>query len=43
MKVHHGPFEWNIEKRYKHFHDLHKSLVEFVEQQTGRSISSLNK
>lgn len=44
IKVRHGTrFEWTIEKRYKHFHDLHKSLVDFVEKETGRSLSSLTK
>lgn len=44
ITIRHGPlFQWTIEKRYKHFHDLHKSLVNFVEKQTGRSMSSLNK
>lgn len=44
IKVRHGDrFQWTIEKRYKHFHDLHKSLVGFVEKETGRSLSSLTK
>ncbi|CAF3996900.1 unnamed protein product [Rotaria sordida] len=44
IKVRHGySFEWTIQKRYKHFHDLHKDLIHYVENQTGRSISSLNK
>ncbi|CAF0819823.1 unnamed protein product [Adineta steineri] len=44
ITVRHGPqYEWTIMKRYKHFHDLHKSLVRYVETETGRSMSSLNK
>ena len=44
ITIRHGPiYQWTIEKRYKHFHDLHKSLSDYVEQQTGRSVSSLNK
>jgi len=44
ITVRHGPsYEWIIKKRYKHFHDLHKSLVRYVETETGRSMSSLNK
>ncbi|UJR34309.1 hypothetical protein I4U23_021712 [Adineta vaga] len=44
ITIRHGPlFQWTIQKRYKHFHDLHKSLVRFVETETGRSMSSLNK
>ncbi len=44
ITIRHGPsYEWTIKKRYKHFHDLHKSLVHFVEQETERSIDSLNK
>ncbi|CAF4082566.1 unnamed protein product, partial [Rotaria sp. Silwood2] len=43
VTVRHGSaFEWTIHKRYKHFHDLHKALVHYVECATGRSISSLN-
>ncbi|CAF1532412.1 unnamed protein product, partial [Adineta ricciae] len=44
ITIRHGPkFEWTIQKRYKHFHDLHKSLVRYVETETGHSMSSLNK
>lgn len=39
----HGPFQWSIFKRYRHFHDLHKALVQFVEAETKRSISDLDK
>ncbi|CAF3647720.1 unnamed protein product [Rotaria sp. Silwood1] len=36
IRVRHGPeFEWIIHKRYKHFHDLHKALVHYVERATG--------
>ncbi|CAF1245306.1 unnamed protein product [Didymodactylos carnosus] len=40
--VAHGPFEWTIKKRYKHFSELHKILVKFVEDETKRSTASLN-
>ena len=44
ITIHHGPnYQWTIAKRYKHFHDLHKSLVDFVEKESGKSLSSLNK
>ncbi|CAF3547959.1 unnamed protein product [Rotaria socialis] len=44
ITIRHGSaFEWTIKKRYKHFHDLHKALSHFVKEQTGRSLSSLNK
>ena len=44
ITVQHGPaFEWLIKKRYKHFHDLHKALVHYVESETGRSVNSINK
>ncbi|CAF3869305.1 unnamed protein product [Rotaria sp. Silwood1] len=44
ITVRHGSaFEWTIHKRYKHFHDLHKALVHYVEDITKRSLSSLNK
>jgi hypothetical protein len=39
----HGPFEWTIYKRYRNFNDLHKALVQFVEAETKRSISDLDK
>jgi hypothetical protein len=39
----HGPFEWTIFKRYRHFNDLHKALVQFVEAETKRSMSELEK
>jgi len=39
----HGPFVWTIYKRYRHFNDLHKALVLFVEAETRRSISELDK
>ncbi|CAF4056400.1 unnamed protein product [Rotaria sp. Silwood2] len=39
----HGPFEWIIYKRYRHFNDLHKALVQYVEAETKRSISDLEK
>ncbi|CAF4114210.1 unnamed protein product, partial [Rotaria sordida] len=44
ITVRHGTeFEWTINKRYKHFHDLHKALVHYVENLMERSISSLNR
>lgn len=44
IKIRHGSsIEWIIKKRYKHFHDLHKALVKYIETETERSISSLNK
>lgn len=44
ITIRHGSnYQWTIEKRYKHFHDLHKSLVDFIEKETGKSLSSLNK
>ncbi|CAF3679271.1 unnamed protein product, partial [Rotaria sordida] len=36
-------FEWSVYKRYRHFHDLHKALVHFVETETKRSLSDLEK
>ncbi|CAF1019078.1 unnamed protein product [Rotaria sordida] len=39
----HGPFEWTMYKRYRHFNDLHKALVQYVEAETKRSISDLEK
>ena len=39
----HGHFEWTIYKRYRHFNELHKALVQFVEAETKRSISDLEK
>ncbi|CAF1153090.1 unnamed protein product [Adineta ricciae] len=39
----HGPFEWTIYKRYRNFSDLHKALVQYVEAETKRSISDLEK
>ncbi|CAF3414576.1 unnamed protein product [Rotaria sp. Silwood1] len=39
----HGPYEWTIYKRYRHFNDLHKALVQYVEAETKRSISDLEK
>ncbi|CAF1500960.1 unnamed protein product [Rotaria sp. Silwood1] len=38
-----GPFEWSVYKRYRHFHDLHKALAHFVEIETKRSLSDLEK
>jgi len=44
ITIRHGPlFQWKIEKRYKNFHDLHKSLSKYIETETGRSMNSLNK
>ena len=39
----HGPFEWSIYKRYRNFHELHKALVQFVEAETHRSISVVER
>ncbi|CAF2677542.1 unnamed protein product [Rotaria sp. Silwood2] len=38
-----GPFEWSVYKRYRHFHELHKALIHFVQMETKRSISDLEK
>ncbi|CAF0837476.1 unnamed protein product, partial [Didymodactylos carnosus] len=38
----HGSFEWSVFKRYRHFSDLHKRLVQFVQSDTQRSISDLD-
>ncbi|CAF0790729.1 unnamed protein product, partial [Didymodactylos carnosus] len=35
--------EWTVYKRYKQFHKLHKSLVKYIEDQTGESIEDLNE
>ena len=43
ITIRHGPFEWSVDKRYRHFHELHKSLVQFVEIQTKRSLSNTEK
>jgi hypothetical protein len=43
ITIQHGPYEWSIYKRYRHFHELHKSLVQFVEAETKRSISNADK
>ncbi|CAF0891625.1 unnamed protein product [Adineta steineri] len=39
----HGPFQWTIYKRYRHFNELHKSLVQFVEAELKQSISDIDK
>ena len=41
IRISHGTFEWSVLKRYRHFHDLHKSLVQFVEAETKRNITEL--
>ncbi|CAF1211187.1 unnamed protein product, partial [Adineta ricciae] len=41
IRISHGTFEWSVLKRYRHFHDLHKSLVQFVEAETKRNINEL--
>ena len=43
VTVTHGPFEWTIYKRYRNFNELHKALVQYVEAETKRSISDLDK
>jgi hypothetical protein len=43
IKTQHGPFEWSIYKRYRHFHDLHKALIQFVGAETKQSLSDLDK
>ncbi|CAF3892149.1 unnamed protein product [Adineta steineri] len=39
----HGPFQWMIYKRYRNFHELHKSLVQFVEAETKRYITDSDR
>ncbi|CAF3487840.1 unnamed protein product [Rotaria socialis] len=41
ITVEHGRFEWCIYKRYRHFHDLHKALLQSVLIETKRSRSDL--
>ncbi len=39
----HGAFEWTIYKRYRHFHDLHKALLQYVEAETNHFINDFDK
>ena len=43
LTTEHGPFEWTIYKRYRHFSELHKALVQFVEAETKRSINDFDR
>ncbi|UJR30086.1 hypothetical protein I4U23_017627 [Adineta vaga] len=39
----HGTFQWSIYKRYRHFHDLHKSLFQFVQGETKRNLNDFDR